>query len=219
MRFTRFSGIAATVALGAATVLGGAGVAQAQSSGSLGSLTAGSSAPAPLELTLDEADKDGAQGTFTNKTTQTVENCIVAVSDAEVVRDIEAAHKKGTEINPLPANLDKKLQDANALHQNWLAVGVGADAGKTAPWTGAQGAVKADKDYQAGAFVRCVVDGKDTFAFAYEPGGTGSLSNVFGSLGSSNDDASANDAPATDDKKVGSLSNIFGSSDKAETPA
>lgn len=88
----------------------------------------GSSAPAPLALTINEATVDGVSGPFTGNTDESLRNCIVVVSHSDVVRDIQATYANGTDIKPLPDNLEANLQNANALHQKWLA-SASAEAG------------------------------------------------------------------------------------------
>lgn len=221
MRFTRFSGIVATTALGAATVLGGAGIAQAQSSGSLGSLTAGSSAeetPAPLVLDLADAGKDGANGTLTNNTEDSL-SCYVAVTTAEKAAEAEEL------LAPDDAVLSLSVLQELVQGAPFGFVAAPVEAENSAEWTVAVNG--AEKDFRAGAMAICDPTGDaPSYAFDYEDededeAANGSLGNVLGSLGSSKDDAPSDDAPATDDKKAGSLGNIFGSSngDDDKTPA
>lgn len=160
----------ATAALGAAVVLGGAGVAQAQSSDSLGS-----SGPAPVVLTV-EGDKDSASGTITNNTAAEV-NCEVFTSNAELIAAIE------DDFSPTVTVVQAAQMNATAYNAAQTAgqnaniddIAVGPNA--TAPWS-APG-INATADYRAGAVVQCGTN----VAFAYESGGLfGSLD--MGSLGS-----------------------------------
>lgn len=184
MRFTRFSGFAATAVLGAATVFGGAGIAQAQS---LDSLIPGSSAPQGIGLTLDVATTKAASGTITNNTDVTLESCTGLVSSAEAVRDIEAAYKKGIEVgSELPQELVDVLMAADAKGHNWRAGSANPiPIGKTADWTGSKVGPRATEDYQAGVLIQCQVGGYEdptfVYAFDYESGPAGSLD--LGSLG------------------------------------
>ena len=220
MRFTRFSSFAATAALGAATVLGGAGIAQADS---LGSLTAGSSAPAPLVLNLDEANKDGAKGSFTNQTEAEVKSCTVTVSTAEFVRKLDDLNSGGKDIasSKWTDELSAEYALAGAAGQNFQANDLDAEAGKEKAWTGTKvGEATTAEDYQAGAWVQCMVGEKVEYAFDYEEeASTGSLDNILGSLGSSNDDATEGDdkGEGKKDDTTGSLSSLTaGSSNEDE---
>lgn len=167
---TKFSASISTAALGAAAVLGGAGVAQAQSLGSLGS-----SAPDGVTLTV-AGDTEAVGGEITNNTEDGL-TCTIAVSDAEVISAIEDSIADGdTYVEAVAANNDA-LQEANADGKNALAGGALA-AGETIEWAGA-GSYGPDADFRAGAVAVCGAE----IAFAYESGGIfGSLD--MGSLGS-----------------------------------
>ncbi|WP_010542196.1 hypothetical protein [Dietzia alimentaria] len=210
MRFTRFSGIAATAALGAATVLGGAGIAQA---GSLGSLTAGSSAPAPLVLDLEDAGKEKANGTLTNDTEEALE-CTVILGNSKAVAGEEAA---------VAADATHDVQPFAG--QFAFVPGIQVPANGSADWDVTYTELADDPVAGAGAF--CGDAGKDRLhAFDYESDGTGSLDNVLGSLGSSNGEATDDDAPNGDNDKgdadkndTGLLGSLGSSNDEDKTPA
>ena len=114
-------------ALGSAVVLGGAGIAQAQSAGSLGSL--GSSDPAPVVLTV-EGDKDSVSGTITNNT-----------GDGKTVKEAST-------------ELDEAVQKSNSEGKNALALGVAVAANDTADWDGV-GSYGPAEDYRSGAVATC----------------------------------------------------------------
>lgn len=160
-------------ALGSAVVLGGAGIAQAQSAGSLGSL--GSSDPAPVVLTV-EGDKDSVAGTITNNTGEEI-TCTVAVMDASVIAQIEGLVADGKTVMEAATELDEAVQKSNSEGKNALA-GVAVPANDTADWDGV-GSYGPAEDYRSGAVAAC----GDEVAFAYESTGAfGSLD--MGSLGS-----------------------------------
>lgn len=161
-------------ALGSAVVLGGAGIAQAQSAGSLGSL--GSSDPAPVVLTV-EGDKDSVGGTITNNTGEAI-TCTVAVMDASVIAQIEGLVADGKTVKEASTELDEAVQKSNSEGKNALALGVAVAANDTADWDGV-GSYGPAEDYRSGAVATC----GDEVAFAYESTGAfGSLD--MGSLGS-----------------------------------
>ena len=206
MRFTRFSSFAATAALGAATVLGGAGIAQANP---LGSLTAGSSAQEDttvettpdLAVTITEADEKGGKGTFTNNTD--VPGCYIALANEEAAGELKADVEAGTSAKELL----KKYKSNENLVFDTLTV----EKGATENWV-----LTFDKAFeddfaataigfcQAGSerFVTIVTESVDEEA-------PGSLDGVLGSLGSSN--ADENDKVEGTDDKVGSLDGVLGS--------
>ena len=211
MRFTRFSGIAATAALGAASVLGGAGIASAQS---LGSLTAGSSGPAPLVLDLEDAGTEKANGTLTNNTEKALE-CDIIVGDSKTLSDAETA---------LAADA---TTDVSTLAGFGFVPALAVKANDSAEWDVTY--TKLSADPIAGAVAYCGDAGTERLhAFDYEADGTGSLDGVLGSLGSSNgagDDTTTGDdtTPDTDadDKTTGLLGSLTAgsSNDDDKTPA
>lgn len=168
---TKLGASISTAALGAAAVLGGAGVAQAQSLGSLGS-----SAPDAVTLTV-AGDTEGVGGEITNNTDSAL-TCNIGVSTAEVISAIENGIDDETSFDEANAAVATERAAANALGQNALALSVTVPAGETVTWTGG-GSYGPAKDFRAGAAANC----GDEVAFAYEPGGLfGSLD--MGSLGS-----------------------------------
>lgn len=167
---TKLGASVSTAALGAAVVFGGAGVAQAQSLGYLGS-----SDPAPIVLTVS-GDVDGVGGTITNNTEASL-TCYVIVSDAKVISAVENDIDGGMTFAEAFAMNDDAFQAANAEGKNAYSVGVLVLVGETEVWTGI--GIGPDADYRAGAVASC----GEEIAFAYEPGGIfGSLD--MGSLGS-----------------------------------
>lgn len=181
MRTNRIGAFVASTALAAATILGGAGIASADPLGSLGS-SAAAEGPA-LELTLDEADVEATSGTIVNLTEDEATSCVVAVSDADVVEQYEAYYAANEALPAVGSDAEVAMQEANALGQNWLALGLSVDAEDSADWVGSQGATPAADDYRAGAFVQCEIDGEQQVAFAYEPAGfIGSVEGVIGSI-------------------------------------
>lgn len=168
---TKLGASVSTAALGAAVVLGGAGVVHAQSLGSLGS-----SDPAPVVLTVS-GDEDSVGGEITNNTTGPL-TCAIYVSHADVIAAVERDFNGDmTFAQAIAANQDE-FDDANELGQNAFVVEA-VLAGATDEWTGG-GTYGPDEDVRAGAAANC---GGDNVAFAYEPGGLfGSLN--MGSLGS-----------------------------------
>lgn len=172
--YTKIGASISTAALGAAAALGGAGVAQAQSLGSLGS-----SDPAPVVLTV-AGDTEGVGGTVTNNTDEAV-TCGVIVSDAQVISAVEDDFGDDVTLEQAFAANNDALQAANGEGKNAVAgipVGFEVAAGATEEWTGI-GSYGPEVDFRAGAAVEC----GDEVAFAYESGGLfGSLD--MGSLGS-----------------------------------
>ncbi|KAA0918342.1 hypothetical protein [Dietzia sp. ANT_WB102] len=226
MRFTRFSTFAATAALGAATVLGGAGIAQAQSSGSLGSLMPSSSAPdteAPNEdpvskvgLEITDTDLTGGKGTLTNNTGKKTSCWVVfgEKSNIETLAD-EAADADLAELRTLLQSVDERDDVALQSFQYADELADGAEV----EWD-----VTFEKPFEAefvaGALALCNAN-DPSFATAYdaEDDSTGSLSNVFGSLGSSNADGdNAEGEDAGDKKDTGSLGSVLGSSNTDDGP-
>ena len=166
---TKLGASISTAALGAAAVLGGAGVAQAQSLGSLGS-----SAPAGVTLTV-AGDTEAVGGEITNNTDGAL-TCTIGVSNAEVISAIENGIDDETSFDEANAAVAEERAAANLLGQNALAVAT-VPAGETVTWSGA--GYGPDEDFRAGAAAKC----GDEVAFAYESGGLfGSLN--MGSLGS-----------------------------------
>ena len=167
---TKLGASISTAALGAAAVLGGAGVAQAQSLGSLGS-----SAPDAVTLTV-AGDTEGVGGEITNNTEADL-TCVIRVTDADVMSDVENAIDEDTTFTEAWAQYDDDIQAANAEGKNALASATVA-AGASVEWTGV-GSYDPEADYRSGAVATC----GDEVAFAHEPGGLfGSLD--MGSLGS-----------------------------------
>lgn len=167
---TKLGASISTAALGAAAALGGAGVAQAQSLGSLGS-----SAPDAVTLTV-AGDTEAVGGEITNNTDGAL-TCLIRVSDAEVISNVENAIDDETTFTEAWDRFDAEIQAANAENKNALAQSE-VDAGETVTWEGT-GSYGPEADYRSGAVATC----GDEIAFAYEPGGLlGSLE--MGSLGS-----------------------------------
>ncbi|AWH93136.1 hypothetical protein [Dietzia lutea] len=165
---TKIGATLSTAALSGAAVLGGAGVAQAQSLGSLGS-----SDPAPVVLTV-AGDEDAVGGTISNNTEEAV-TCTITVSDAEVMSDIEAVFNEGTTIGEA-IDVSADFIAAGFEGKNTVTT-VDVAANDTEVWAG-NATYNPEADFRAGASAQCGEEG----AFAYEPGGVfGSLS--MGSLG------------------------------------
>ena len=168
---TKLGASLSTVALGAAAALGGAGVAQAQSLGSLGS-----SAEAPdLVLTISEANEAGALGTLTNNTERDL-TCYVGVGDATTLAENEDGLADAEDQEAYLRDLYADLADDPTF--NFDTTGEVA-AGETAEWSVE---LTADADYAAGALAFCDPLGDPLYAIDYESTGTGSLD--MGSLGS-----------------------------------
>lgn len=167
---TKLGASLSAAALGSAVVLGGAGIAQAQSSGSLGS-----SDPAPVVLTVS-GDTEAVGGEITNNTDGEL-TCGLAVMDAEVMAELEKLVAGGMSVVEASAELDDKVQESNAEGKNALG-SVTVEAGETTDWEGV-GSYGPETDPRSGAVAVC----GDEVAFAYESGGLfGSLD--MGSLGS-----------------------------------
>ncbi|MDN5746536.1 MAG: hypothetical protein L0H31_15660 [Nocardioidaceae bacterium] len=180
-----FSGLLSAGVLAAATVVGGAGIASAQSgvlsSGSLGS--SGSADDAALVLTIYEATPEGVTGTVQNMSAEDAENCAIAVSHADVAAQYEEYFAENGELPAKDSEQWDALQDANELVQNWVAFPGTVDAEGTENWDSGQGPDTAEGDYPAGAWVTCDVDGEEEVAFAYESQGIiGSVQGLIGSL-------------------------------------
>lgn len=168
---TKIGASISTAALGAAAVLGGAGVAQAQSLGSLGS-----SAPDAVTLTV-AGDTEAVGGEITNNTEADL-TCLIAVSDAEVISGIEGAVNDGDSYADAVAENNDAMQEANGEGKNAQALGLVVPANDSIEWEGI-GSYGPAADYRSGAVANC----GDEVAFAYESGGLfGSLD--MGSLGS-----------------------------------
>jgi hypothetical protein len=166
---TKIGATLSTAALGAATVLGGAGVAQAQSLGSLGS-----SAEADLTLALEAATDAAANGTLMNNT-ETDLTCYVGVAGEEAIADA-AAGAAGEE------NLEAYFAGLAVGEVVTAPLAVGA--GETVEW---DVVLDGEADFTAGALAFCEGgtgdDAVETFVVDYEPSGLmGSLN--MGSLGS-----------------------------------
>ncbi|MGX1597674.1 hypothetical protein ACWIDS_11495 [Dietzia maris] len=166
---TKIGATLSTAALGAATVLGGAGVAQAQSLGSLGS-----SAEADLTLELEAATDVAANGTLANNT-ETDLTCYVGVADEEAIADAAAGAADVEILEAYFAGLSAGVAVTSAL---------AVDAGESAEWAVA---LDEEADFTAGALAFCEGgegdDAVETFVVDYEPSGLlGSLN--MGSLGS-----------------------------------
>ncbi|MEV8223696.1 hypothetical protein AB0P16_14710 [Dietzia maris] len=167
---TKLGASISTAALGAAAVLGGAGVAQAQSLGSLGS-----SEPDAVTLTV-AGDMEGVAGEITNNTDGAL-TCTIGVSNAEVISAIENGIDDETSFDEANDAVATEREAANVLGQNALAFAT-VPAGETVTWSGI-GSYGPAEDFRAGAAADC----GDEIAFAYESGGLfGSLD--MGSLGS-----------------------------------
>lgn len=171
---TKLSASLSAAALGSAVVLGGAGIANAQSSGSLGS-----SGPDAVVLTV-AGDGEEVGGTIANNTSESL-NCSIVVSDSRVISAVEDDFGGETSLAEAFAENNDALQEANGEGKNaiWgIPVPIAVPANSEVDWTGAGYSPTAD--YRAGAAADC---GGDNVAFAYEPGGLfGSLD--MGSLGS-----------------------------------
>ena len=122
---SRIGAVVSASALAAVTVVGGAGIAQADSL-DLGSIIPGSSAPDPsLELVIGQANPEGVSGTLTAhnvEDTDTLENCVVSVSTAEVASLYEDHYLDEGSMPVAGSDQDDALQAASALHRNWIAL-------------------------------------------------------------------------------------------------
>lgn len=185
MRVNRVVSVAATVALGAAAVCGGAGIARGQSVDT-GSATAGSVASRALTLSLDSTDADGAAGSLVNNTDLDVE-CELLVGPAALIRSLEENLAAG-------GGLDGPEGYADALVAATTAGTVGADllelsGGESGTW---QVELSAVEDFAAGVMALCAHEYLYVYEFTYESDGGGSLdlgaltlgSAVLGSSGS-----------------------------------
>ncbi|MFJ5871986.1 hypothetical protein ACIQD2_12675 [Dietzia maris] len=166
---TKIGATLSTAALGAATVLGGAGVAQAQSLGSLGS-----SAEADLSLELEAATDVAANGTLTNNT-ETDRTCYIGVADEETVASAAAGAADVEDLEAYFAGLSAGVAVTGPLL---------VDAGGSVDW---DVVLDEEADFTAGALAFCEGgegdDAVETFVVDYEPSGLmGSLN--MGSLGS-----------------------------------
>ena len=166
---TKIGATLSTAALGAASVLGGAGVARAQSLGSLGS-----SAEADLTLELEAATDVAANGTLANNT-ETDLTCYVGVAGEEAIADAAAGAADVEDLETYFAGLS-----VGEVVTAPLAV----DAGATVEW---DVVLDEEADSTAGALAFCEGgagdDAVETFVVDYEPSGLlGSLD--MGSLGS-----------------------------------
>lgn len=162
---TRIGATISTAALGVAAALGGAGVAQAQSLGSLGP-----SEEAELELALTAAGDAAAEGTLANNT-ETDLVCYVGVADATTVATAEAGAEDVDDLGAYFAGLA-----AGSAVTPPLAV----EAGASVQWSVV---LDAEKDFRAGALAYCEGGDVETFTVDFESGGLlGSLD--MGSLGS-----------------------------------
>ena len=184
MRSSRIAALAASGALAAVTVLGGAGIAQAQSAdflplGSLGSSAAKEEAPDPsVSLTIEKADKAGTNGTIVADdfaTGTNPANCKVTLAGAADVKALEDGDK-----DSLPST---GKYDAT----------VAAFANGAANWTVTH-TTALSEDARFGAVVNC---DDELVAYAYEAktisdyiGDFVSSIDFFGSLGGGNDKAS-----------------------------
>lgn len=155
--------------------MGGAGIAQAQS---LGSLT-GSLGSADVELTV-ASDAEGVAGEVTNNTKAAL-TCGIVVMDAGVMKKFEAAVVGGDTVTEAAANLKTEIDASNAAGKNAGAV-ARVPAGETKKWTG-DGSYDPVGDPNSGAVAVCGEGEDQVVAFAFESTGLfGSLD--MGSLGS-----------------------------------
>ncbi|MBB1029904.1 hypothetical protein G6027_03145 [Dietzia sp. SLG310A2-38A2] len=164
----RVVSVAATVALGAAAMGGGAGIARGQSFDTA-SASVSSVAPRALTLALDSADADGAAGTLGNNTDVDVE-CEVLVGPAALIRSLEENLAAGGGLNG-----PEGYQDALAAATTAGTVGVDLlelSGGQSSAW---QVELSAAADFAAGAMALCGHEYLYVYEFAYESGGRGSL--------------------------------------------
>lgn len=113
MRKTRIGSIIAVSALASATMLGGAGIANASVTGSLtGSIDSGSSANDNLGLSFDQVEDGVASGTIDTG----LENCEVFVSvDTEAADTFGAVLHEGADV----ADLEEPSTDAIGADGEW----------------------------------------------------------------------------------------------------
>src|SRR5699024_3625916 len=106
MRKTRIGAITASGAMAAASILGGAGIAQAQSD-----ILPGSEAPEDQNVTLSvgNVDEDGVHGVVGNNTDDAFENCTVTVANADDV----AAQENGDVQIPEDASGSTELTEVD----------------------------------------------------------------------------------------------------------
>lgn len=162
---TKIGATISSAALGVAAALGGAGVAQAQSLGSLGQ-----DVEAELELAITNADAAGAEGTLTNNTEFDLE-CYVGVAGADVVT---AAAEGAADVGDLGDYFAGLAASADVTGPLSVAAGGSVD------WDVVIGA---EEDFRAGAIAYCEGGDDEGFAVDFEAGGfLGSLD--MGSLGS-----------------------------------
>lgn len=178
MSITRFGAALSTSFLASAMALGGAGVAQAQS---LGSLT-GSLESDPIELTVS-GDTVSVGGTITNNA-ETDMTCLIGVIDAGVMRQYQALIESGNSPDAAATALADEFDEAGAAGTS-ASDDVFVAAGDTVAWNGEGRDYSPSEDAVLGAAAHCDVEGvaDEQFAFAYESAGLlGSLD--MGSLGS-----------------------------------
>lgn len=167
-RLASIASIAASVALGAASLVGGAGIAQAQSLDT-GSFSAASEAQRALSLSFASAGADGAAGMLVNNTDVDVE-CEVLVGPAPLIRSLEEHLAAGGGMDG-PAG----YEDALAAATSAGAVGIdllGLSAGEAGGW---EVELSATADFDAGAMALCGHDYLYVYEFAYESAAGGSL--------------------------------------------
>lgn len=190
MRFARLSSFASTTVLAAATVLSGAGVAQANS---LGSLIPGSSTAGGLMLTIDKVAPTATSGTFTNNTLKTQTYCTGVLSTVENVRILEAGLKDGVDLYNPPASVVEMNDAAREKGQLWTLHFLDDIApGQTVTWDGVNRGPATTEAFRAGAVVVCQKSDTDAtgrqVTSVYQDASSGSLDlgsltagNLFGS--------------------------------------
>lgn len=154
--------VLASTAFAASLVLGGAGVAGAQSSDSL--------MPEAPEIAATVAgDAEAIGGTITNNT-DADEHCHVVATDRGVVEQFEALVGDGVAPEDAFLQLEDQIQAANDEGRNAIVRAVPVPAGETVSWEG-QG-YEPVEDPESGAIVTC----GGPVGVAYEDEGTlGSL--------------------------------------------
>ena len=160
---TKLGASMSAAALGSAVVLGGAGIAQAQSldaaSAALGS------ADAPEFVLTVEGDEDAVGGEIANNTDAPV-TCDITATSADAAGAIEEAFADGSNLGDAIGAAEEYLA-AGVAGQNAFAGDVVVDALGTETWVGADfedTVYGPDEDYLAGAVAQC----DDEVVFAYE---------------------------------------------------
>lgn len=160
MRKTRIGALVAASALASASVVGGAGIANA-SSESLENLLPGGDPGVTLSIT-DSGTDDGdttVEGQVGHDLDDATLNCTVTVADADEVRAAEQSYPENQDYNLDGEEADAITGLTSATPQNWDVT-----------------VTETDPTYEAAAGVQCD-DGNDNeyVAFAYADGGQGSL--------------------------------------------